>query len=295
MNSTRGSAAGDPFVVHRNLLFTVAYEMLGSAADAEDVLQESWLRWAGVDQEEVRDSRAYLVRLVTRQALNQLRSVARRREEYVGEWLPEPLLTTPDVADDVELAENVSIAMLTVLETLAPTERAVFVLREVFDVSYEEIAEAIGKSSAAVRQIAWRAREHVAARRPRVRVSQSEQQAVVERFMTALRTGQLLDLMEVMAPDVVLIADGGGLVPAARTPIYGAEQVAKLLARAERITGGFETTRVWLNGAPAGRIEVGGQLAAVSLVVENGRVTRIYAVANPRKLTRLDEPAELVR
>ena len=132
--STPGSADDDPFVSHRRLLFTVAYEMLGSAADAEDVLQESWLRWAAVDQSEVRDARAYLVRLVTRQSLNQLRTVSRRREDYVGEWLPEPLLTTPDVADDVELAENVSIAMLTVLETLAPTERAVFVLREVFDV-----------------------------------------------------------------------------------------------------------------------------------------------------------------
>jgi RNA polymerase sigma-70 factor (ECF subfamily) len=160
---------------------------------------------------------------------------------------------------------------------------------------YGEIAEAIGKSTAAVRQIAWRAREHVAARRPRVQVSRTEQQAVVDRFLTALRTGQLLQLMAVMAPDVVLIADGGGLVPAARTPIYGADQVAKLLARADRVTGGFTTTPVWLNGAPAGRIEVGGQLAAVSLVVENGRVTRIYAVANPEKLTRLDELAELIR
>jgi RNA polymerase sigma-70 factor (ECF subfamily) len=285
----------DPFVAHRGLLFTVAYEMLGSAADAEDVLQESWLRWADVDHSQVSDPRAYLIRVVTRQALNQMRTLSRRREDYVGEWLPEPLLTSPDVAEDVELAESVSMAMLTVLETLEPTERAVFVLREVFDMHYGEIAEAIGKSAAAVRQIAWRAREHVAARRPRVRVSRSEQQAVVERFLTALRTGQLLDLMEVLAPDVVLIADGGGLVPAARTPIYGAAQVAKLLARADRVTGGFATTPVWLNGALAGRLEVGGQLAAVSLVVENGRVTRIYAVANPRKLTRLDQPAELVR
>ena len=177
------------------------------------------LRWAGTDQSEVQDPRAYLVRIVTRLALNRLRTLARRREDYVGEWLPEPLLTSPDVAEDVELAESVSIAMLTVLETLEATERAVFVLHQVFDMSYGEIAEAIGKSTAAVRQIAWRAREHVAARRPRVRVSQSEQQAVVERFLTALRTGQLLDLMEVMAPDVVLIADGGGLVPAARIPI----------------------------------------------------------------------------
>jgi RNA polymerase sigma-70 factor (TIGR02957 family) len=285
----------DPFVAHRRLLFTVAYEMLGSAADAEDVLQESWLRWADVDQSQVRDPRAYLIRVVTRQALNRLRTLSRRREDYVGEWLPEPLLTSPDVAEDVELAESVSIAMLTVLETLGPTDRAVFVLREVFETPYGEIAEATGKSAAAVRQIARRARERVAARRPRVRVSRSEQQAVVERFLVALRTGQLQELMEVMAPDVVLIADGGGLVAAAAVPIHGAELVAKLLARADRVVAAFKTTTVWLNGAPAGRIEIDGQLAAVSLVVENGRVTRIYAMANPQKLTRLDEPAELAR
>ena len=148
----------DAFAVHRSLLFTVGYEMLGSASDAEDVVQETWLRWAGVDHAVVRDPRAYLVRIVTRQALNRLRTLARRREEYVGEWLPEPLVTSPDVAADVELAESVSIAMLTVLETLGPAERAVFVLREVFDTPYDEIAEAVGKSPAAVRQIAHRAR-----------------------------------------------------------------------------------------------------------------------------------------
>ena len=285
----------DPFVAHRSLLFTVAYEMLGSAADAEDVLQESWLRWAGVDHSQVREPRAYLVRIVTRQALNRLRTLSRSREEYVGEWLPEPLLTSPDVAEDVELADSVSIAMLTVLETLGPTDRAVFVLREVFALPYGEIAEAIGKPAGTVRQIARRAREHVAARRPRVRVSRSEQQAVVERFLLALRTGRLQELMEVMAPDVVLIADGGGIVPAARAPIHGAELVVRLLARADRVVAGFETTVVWLNGAPAGRVEIGGEQAALSLVVENGRVTRIYAMANPRKLTRLDEPAELAR
>ncbi|MET9586262.1 RNA polymerase sigma-70 factor [Streptomyces sp. NPDC006539] len=280
----------DPFVAHRSLLFTVAYEMLGSAADAEDVLQESWLRWADVDRSQVRDPRAYLVRTVTRQTLNRLRTMSRSREEYVGEWLPEPLLTSPDVAEDVELAESVSIAMLTVLETLGPTERAVFVLREVFEMPYGEIAEAVGKSATAVRQIARRAREHVAARRPRVQVSRSEQQAVVQRFLAALRTGQLQELLDVMAPDVVLIADGGGLAAAAPAPIHGAELVAKMLARPDRVV-----SAVWLNGAPAGRIEIDGRLAAISFVVENGKVTRIHAMANPRKLTRLDEPAELSR
>ncbi len=283
----------DPFIAHRSLLFTVAYQLLGSAADAEDVLQESWLRWAGADRAQVRDPRAYLIRIVTRQALNRLRALSRRREDYVGEWLPEPLLTSPDVAEDVELAESVSIAMLTVLETLGPAERAVFVLREVFGMPYGEIAGAIGKPAGTVRQIARRAREHVAARRPRVRVSRAEQQAVTERFLAALRTGQLQELMEVMAPDVVLIADGGGAAAAAPAPVHGAELVAALLARGDR--AGYEATTVWLNGAPAARIASNGRLAAVSLVVENGRVTRIYAIANPRKLTRLDEPAELAR
>ncbi|MGW1005404.1 RNA polymerase sigma-70 factor [Streptomyces sp. NPDC002520] len=286
---------GDPFVVHRSLLFTVAYEMLGSAADADDVLQESWLRWAGVDHAQVRDPRAYLVRIVTRQSLNRLRTLSRSREQYVGEWLPEPLLTSPDVAEDIELAESVSIAMLTVLETLGPTERAVFVLREVFELSYGEIAEAVGKSAATVRQIARRARDHVAARRPRVRVSRSEQQAVVERFLAALRTGRLGELMEVMAPDVVMITDGGGVVAAAPAPIHGAELIAPVLARVNRVVDALGTTAVWLNGEPAGRLDFDGEPSTVSLVVEDGRITRIYVVRNPRKLTRLEEPAELAR
>jgi RNA polymerase sigma-70 factor (ECF subfamily) len=285
----------DPFVVHRPLLFTVAYELLGSAADAEDVLQESWLRWADVDRAQVRDPRAYLVRIVTRQALNALRAASRRREDYVGEWLPEPLLTGPDVAEDVELAESVSIAMLTVLETLGPAERAVFVLAEVFDVPYGEIAEAIGKSPAAVRQIAHRARAHVAARRPRTRVGRSEQQAVVERFLRALRTGELQELMEVLAPDVVLIADGGGVAAAVRAPVHGAERVARLLGRASRLPDPVETTPLWLNGAPAAWIDVGGEQAAASVLVQDGRIVRVFLIRNPHKLTRLREPIELAR
>ncbi|MGW2417722.1 RNA polymerase sigma-70 factor [Streptomyces sp. NPDC001709] len=285
----------DPFLTHRGLLFTVAYEMLGSAADAEDVLQESWLRWADADRSQVRDPRAYLVRIVTRQALNRLRTLSRSREEYVGEWLPEPLLTSPDVAEDVELAESVSIAMLTVLETLGPTERAVFVLREVFDLSYGEIAAAVGKTAAAVRQIARRAREHVAARRPRVRVSRAEQRAVVDRFLAALRTGQLRELLEIMSPDVVMITDGGGVVAAALTPFHGADVVAEVLARVHRLVDTLDVAAVWLNGTPAGRIEFDGEPSAVSLTVEDGRITRIHVVRNPHKLTRLDEPAELAR
>ncbi len=285
----------DAFARHRSLLFTVAYEMLGSASDAEDVVQETWLRWAEVDHAAVRDPRAYLVRIVTRQALNRLRSLARRREEYVGEWLPEPLMTGPDVAADVELAESVSIAMLTVLETLAPAERAVFVLREVFEIPYDEIAEAVGKSPAAVRQIAHRARDHVAARRPRMPVTTTEQQEAVDRFLAAVRHGDLQGLLDVLAPDVVVVADGGGLVAAARRPIEGAERVAGFLIGAARIAD-FETTAVWLNGSPALRIDIGGELdTAVSLSVENGRITHIYAIRNPHKLAHLDRVAALTR
>jgi len=288
----------DPFVAHRNLLFTVAYELLGSAADAEDVLQESWLRWAAVDRDEVRDPRAYLVRIVTRQALNQLRTLARRREEYVGEWLPEPLLTSPDVADDVELAESLSIAMLTVLETLGPAERAVFVLREVFDVPYDEIADAVDKSPAAVRQIAHRAKDHVAARRPRVRVVPSEHEEVMERLVAALNSGDMQGLMDVLAPDVVSVADGGGKVRgAARRPIVGAERLARyLLGGMAKAGGALVATETWVNGQPGIRMELDGMLAAVvSLTVEHGRITRIYSIANPDKLGRVDAEAVVSR
>ena len=286
----------DPFVTHRSLLFTVAYEMLGSAADAEDVVQETWVRWADVDQADVRAPRAYLVRIVTRQALNRLRTLARRREEYVGEWLPEPLLTVPDVAQDAELAESVSIAMLTVLETLGPVERAVFLLREVFDVPYDEIAETVGKSATAVRQVAHRAREHVTARRPRMSVSRAEQEAAVERFQAALTTGDLQGLLDVLAPDVVWVADGGGVVPAAIRPLSGAKTVARQLARFPTFAPGVRVETTWLNGAPALRIDPGGELdTAVSLSVEGGRVTRIYAMRNPAKLTGLDHVSVLSR
>jgi RNA polymerase sigma-70 factor (TIGR02957 family) len=287
----------DPFVRHRGLLFTVAYEMLGSAADAEDVVQEAWLRWAGLGDAargEVHDPRTYLVRVVTRQALNRLRTVARRREDYIGPWLPEPLLTSPDVAEDIELAESVSIAMLTVLETLLPAERAVFVLREVFDLSYEEIAGAVGKTESAVRQIVHRARRHVAARRPRSRVSRTEQREVVERFLEALSNGDVQGLMDVLAPDVVLVSDGGGLAGAARKPITGAERLVRFLTSqgARDVVG----AAAWLNGAP-GFLLLGDDqvVAAIGLAVENGQITRLYAVANPDKLAGLETETALTR
>jgi RNA polymerase sigma-70 factor (TIGR02957 family) len=289
----------DPFVDHRSLLFTVAYGMLGSAADAEDVVQETWLRWAGMGdavREDVRDPRAYLVQMVTRQALNRLRTLARQREDYVGEWLPEPLLTSPDVAEDVELAESVSIAMLTVLETLGPAERAVFVLHEVFDVPYDQIAEAVGKSSEAVRQIAHRARRHVTSRRLRMEVSHTEQQRVVERFLAAVTTGDVQGLMDVLAPDVVLVADGGGLAPAILRPIDGMERVAAFLSRFSQVAPGAEVATLLINGAVAARIDPAGEFnTALTFVVEDGRIARIYVIRNPDKLGRLEEVAELRR
>ena len=290
----------DPFLAHRGLLFTISYQMLGSATDAEDVVQETWLRWDAIGEETratVRDPRGFLVRMVTRKALDRLRSTARRREEYVGEWLPEPLLTAPDVADDVELAESVSIAMLTVLETLTPTERAVFVLREVFDTPYDEIAEMLGKSAVAVRQIGHRAREHVAARRPRMEVSRSEQHEVVTRFLEAVTRGDLQGLLDVLAPDVVLVADGGGVVQAVVNPVMGAKKVANLLRPFNRLAPGAHILPVLLNGAVGARI-VGtddGYDTAISFVVEEGRISRIYAVRNPAKLGRIDVETTISR
>ncbi|MEV6911927.1 RNA polymerase sigma-70 factor [Amycolatopsis sp. NPDC051071] len=289
--------ATEAFVAHRNLLFTVAYEMLGSAADAEDVLQETWLRWAGVDLSVVENQRAYLVRITTRQALGRLRTLGRRKESYVGPWLPEPLLTTPDVAEDVELADSVSMAMLLVLETLAPTERVVFVLREVFDVAYGEIAEAVGKTPAAVHQIAHRARAHVAARRPRGATSPAESRGVLDAFHRAVRTGDLQGLLDVLAPDVVFLGDGGGVAQAALEPVVGAALVAPLLAASRPIQDEAATLRpAQVNGHPALILWLGGEVdTVVALRVENGLITGLYAVRNPEKLSRMERTTPLRR
>ena len=293
----RPDSATEAFLTHRNLLFTVAYELLGSAADSEDVLQETWLRWAGVDLGTVRDQRAYLVRITTRQALSRLRALGRRRESYVGPWLPEPLLTSPDVAEDIELAENVSMAMLLVLETLTPTERAVFVLREVFDVAYDEIAEAVGKSPAAVRQIAHRARAHVAARRPYGVVSPAETRDVLEAFQRAVETGDLQRLLDILAPDVVALSDGGGVKQAMPRPVVGAGRVARLLAAGlGRIAAAAELQPAQVNGYPALILRLNGEIGAViSVRLDDGLITGLYAVRNPEKLSRLEQETTLRR
>ena len=293
----RPDPATEAFLAHRNLLFTVAYEMLGSAADAEDILQETWLRWAGVDLGTVRDQRAYLVRITTRQALTRLRALGRRKESYVGPWLPEPLLTAPDVAEDVELADSVSMAMLLVLETLTPTERAVFVLREVFDLAYDEIAEAVGKSQAAVRQVAHRAREHVAARRPRGVVSPAETRHALEAFQRAAETGDLQGLLDILAPDVVFLGDGGGVVQSVPMPVAGARKVARLLtAGLSRIAAISSLEPTAVNGSPALILRLHGEVDSVITVrIDDGLITGLYAVRNPEKLSHMQQETALRR
>ncbi|MFF2555528.1 RNA polymerase sigma-70 factor [Nocardia sp. NPDC058058] len=287
--SEPGNTATETFVAHRNLLFTIAYEMLASAADAEDVLQETWLKWIGVDLSTVREHRAYLVRITTRQSLMRLRTLGRRRESYVGPWLPEPLLTAPDVAEDVELADSVSMAMLLVLETLAPTERAVFVLREVFDLDYDEIADAVGKSPAAVRQIAHRARGHVTARRPRGSVSPTDARDAVEAFHRAIETGDVQSLLDRLAPDVVFLGDGGGIKQAALQPITGSDAVAALLAASlPRLGREMSAEPAAINGYPALVLRLDGEIDTVIAVhVNNGLIAGLYSVRNPEKLSRV--------
>jgi RNA polymerase sigma-70 factor (TIGR02957 family) len=289
--------ATEDFLAHRNLLFTVAYEMLGSAADAEDVLQETWLRWAGVDLGTVRDRRAYLVQIATRQALGRLRTLGRRKESYVGPWLPEPLLTSPDVAEDAELADSVSMAMLLVLETLTPTERAVFVLREVFDVGYDEIAGAVDKSPAAVRQIAHRAREHVAARRPRGAISPAETRDALDAFWRAAKTGDLQGLLDVLAPDVVFLGDGGGVAQAAVVPVTGADKVARFLSIGmRRIADAASVQPTQVNGCPALIVRLDGEVETVIAArIDDGLITGLYAVRNPQKLSRMAQETILRR
>ncbi|MFF4135584.1 RNA polymerase sigma-70 factor [Streptomyces mirabilis] len=287
--------ATETFLAHRNLLFTVAYEMLGSAADAEDVLQETWLRWVKVDLGQVREPRAYLVRITTRQSLNRLRTMSRRKEVYVGPWLPEPLLTAPDVAEDVELAESVSMAMMLVLETLSPTERAVFVLREVFDVGYDEIAAAVDKTPAAVRQIAHRARRHVDARRPREVVPSGRIRATLESFQRAFEARDLQGLMDVLAPEVVLVSDGGGVKQAALRPISGAEKVVRFIVGGTgKAEGTLTSDPTVVNGNPALVLRLDGEVDGIMAIrVEDARITGLYYVRNPEKLTRVASETSL--
>ncbi|TKJ24529.1 RNA polymerase subunit sigma-24 [Blastococcus sp. CCUG 61487] len=284
---------------HRPLLFSVAYQMLGSVADAEDAVQDAWLRWSAADRDDVADPRAYLVRVTTRLALDRLDSARARRESYVGPWLPEPLLTQPvtagpepaDPTTAAELGEQVSLALLVVLETLSPAERAVFVLREVFGLPVAEVATALGRSEAAVRQMAHRAREHVQARRPRFDADRREQREITERFLAACAGGDMAALLSALAPDAVLISDGGGKVSAALRPILGADKVARFtlgIATQGFALPGLRVEVVDVNGAAAVVAWVDGEpLMSMSLVVADGRVEQVLVVRNPDKLAGL--------
>jgi RNA polymerase sigma-70 factor (TIGR02957 family) len=288
------------FGEHRDLLISVAYRVLGSMTDAEDTVQEAWLRWSGVNPSDVTDPRAFLVRVTTRLAIDRLRRAKVRRESYVGPWLPEPILTGRDVAEDVALAESVSMAMLVVLETLSPLERAVFVLREAFGMPYTEIADLLGRKEEAVRQLGRRARAHVQERRSRFDTDQSEQRRVTERFLEATSTGNLEALMAVLSPGVTLVADGGGRALAPRRPVRGAEKVARFLlavateermARflrsvgSEPVAADLRVHVARINGGPGVVVASGDKpITALVLEVTDGVVQTIHLVANPEKL-----------
>jgi RNA polymerase sigma-70 factor (ECF subfamily) len=293
------SEHAERFTALRPLLFTIAYEILGSATESDDVLQESYLRWAEVDLDTVRDTKSYLAQLVTRQSLNALRAQARRREEYVGPWLPEPLLVDATDADsDVVLAESVSMAMMVVLESLTPDERAVFVLREVFGFGHDDIAAAVGKSAAAVRQMAHRARAHVHARRKRFEpVDAATSEQITLQFFATAATGDVSSLIELLAPDVVWTADSAGKVSAARRPVHGADRVARLIIGLLRMGG--EEGRVELatyNNAPALKLYLGDTFEGVITVeITEGRISHFYAMRNPEKLTTATIPRAISR
>jgi RNA polymerase sigma-70 factor (ECF subfamily) len=291
------SESGDEEVARRfeelrPQLVGAAYRVLGSVADAEDAVQETWLRWAAADRSEVRDARAYLLTVATRQALNRVRQQQSRREDYVGPWLPEPVSTDRGPAESVELSDSVSMAMLVVLETLSPLERAVFVLKEVFDFSYAEIGEAVDRSESAVRQAAHRAREHVQARRPRFETDRVKKREATERFFAAITGGDINELMELLAPEVTLWTDGGGKVRQAMRPIIGIDNVARWIAGAsQRPYEGVEIADmaaevVDINGGPGILLTGGGRVIA-TLTVDldaDGRIVTVHNVANPDKL-----------
>ncbi|MFC3499590.1 RNA polymerase sigma-70 factor [Micromonospora krabiensis] len=280
------------FGEHRRLLFSVAYRILGTAADAEDAVQDAWLKWSTADRSRLSEPRAYLVRIVSNLAMDRLRSARARRETYVGPWLPEPILTDGDTADDVTAAESVSMALLVVLESLTPLERAVFVLKEVFGFSYAEIGDAVDRSEDTVRQAAHRARGHVRARRPRFHTDRARRRAVTEQFFAAATGGDLNALMQLLAPDVTLWTDGGGRVRQAMHPVTGAARVAAWFAAiGTRPYQGVDLADMAvevadLNGGPAIVFRGAGRvIATLSLDLgDDGRITAIHNVATPDKL-----------
>ncbi|MDX3770683.1 RNA polymerase sigma-70 factor [Streptomyces sp. NBC_01707] len=292
MTHLSGDRDQQVFHKHRNLLFSVAYRLLGIAADAEDAVQDAWIKWSSADRSQVADPKAYLTRIVSNLSLERLRSTRYKRETYVGPWLPEPILTSGDTAEAVTDAESVSMAMLVVLETLSPLERAVFVLKEVFDFSHAEIAEAVERSEAAVRQAAHRAREHVRARRPRFTTDRPRQREITERFFAAATGGDVNALMELLSPDVTLWTDGGGKVRQALRPVVGAQTVAAWFAAIGTVTyqgvepADMNAELVEINGGPGMLFSGSGRvIATVTFDFDaDGRITSIHNVANPDKL-----------
>jgi RNA polymerase sigma-70 factor (TIGR02957 family) len=302
IHDTKGESPADAarvFDEHRDLLVSVAYRVLGSVTDAEDAVQEAWLRWSGVDHSQINNPRAFLVRVTTRLAIDRLRRAKARRESYVGPWLPEPILTRHDPAEETVMAESISMAMLVVLETLSPLERAVFVLREAFGMPHAEIADVLGRKEQAVRQLASRAREHVRERRSRFDADRTEQRQITERFLEATTGRDIEALMEVLSPGVTLVVDGGGRALAPRRPVLGAEKVARFLVA---VTVEEQTARflesVGLD--PSGEVrvhlaQVNGEtgvvitaddepISALIMDVSDGLVRTIRLVANPEKL-----------
>ncbi|WP_034090589.1 RNA polymerase sigma-70 factor [Streptacidiphilus albus] len=293
VDTFRAPAQDDPFTEYRRLLFATAYRMLGTVADAEDVLQDAWLKWAGVDRGTVVHPKSYLVRTVTNLSLNRLTSARATRESYVGPWLPEPLLTAPDVAEEAETADSVSLAMLVVLESLSPIERAVFVLREVFGYSHAEIAEVLDRSEAAVRQTAHRAKAQVQARRPRYDTDDAERRQVTEKFLAACAGGDLNEVMALLAPDVTAWSDGGGKVTAARRPLYGADHVARwllgVLAKPGVRDHAVEFTKV--NGQSGVLFGLADQPTGVLVLdLADGRIQGLRLQLNPDKLRAVAPP-----
>jgi RNA polymerase sigma-70 factor (TIGR02957 family) len=279
------------FADHRELLFSIVYNMLGSATDTDDVLQETWLAWSSRDPDTIEHPRAYLVRIAVNQALAHQTALRRRRETYVGSWLPEPLVTSADAADRAVRADTLSLALLVVLETLTPLERAVFILHEVFAYQHTEIAAMIDRSPTAVRQIAHRARKHVQARRPRTHVDPHLQRQVTERFVAAAFGGDLDALMELLAPEVTLWYDGGG--KAAVRPIHGRDNVARVLvAGVAQVPEGVDVQYRQVNGEPSAVLFVQNApyaVMVVDLTSDGSRVRGIYTVGNPDKLTHIPE------
>ncbi|MGW3012417.1 RNA polymerase sigma-70 factor [Streptomyces sp. NPDC001219] len=293
MLNESATAATDVFEEHRSVLFGVAYRMLGRVADAEDVVQDAWLRWSGADHAAVREPRAFLVRITTRLAIDRLRQVQSRRESYVGPWLPEPLRTdvaaAPDTAERAVFTETVTLAVLVVLESLSPLERAVFVLREAFGYPYTEIATTLDRSEAAVRQLAGRARRHVEERKPRYEVDPDRQRDLTERFLAAAAGDDLDGLLRLLAADARLVGDSGGKAKAPLRVIESADKVGRFLFGITRtVPPGLEFTVLELNGGIALLAHQDGVPDSVlQLAVVDGKIQTVYIVRNPEKLESL--------